>query len=544
MSRSRGRIFMLFSSVLPVAFAGAVWAQKKEAAAPMASDAPSPVLDRALKLYDSNELYSSTIELFKVIEGESGDSPANKQKAEFWMGKALYKLTYYSSALNYFDRIVEAGPAHAHYNETLKWLASLSREVAESSGILDKIGKYDRRELEQPALESVRDELYFLLGKFHYNKGKFKEAVSLFNMVPSSSPFYVQAKLFEGATHVREYQAKPAVESFKEVLRVAAESSDNKVRPYEDLANLSLARTFYSTGQFDLATKYFDRVSTDSYDWPNSLFEASWANFMLKQAGYSKALGNIQTLQAPFFENFIKPESVGEALTVKATIYFYNCLYDRAADAITEFREAFEPLALELKKVVDRTDDNSAFFELAEKIRGGKSDLPSNVEKAARAVLSDRMLGRRFDYVNELDRELREHDKADPAWKSTAVATAVFTDITLQRSLTVNEAGDLARQRISRLVGELASLIKRVIKIEIEILEGEKGQLQQEIVQEQQIMASGKTKDMSNIRVDDEHHFWPFTGEYWRDELGYYRVKLMNRCEKSAPEGAPTGPTE
>ena len=34
---------------------------------------------------------------------------------------------------------------------------------------------------------------------------------------------------------------------------------------------------------------------------------------------------------------------------------------------------------------------------------------------------------------------------------------------------------------------------------------------------------------------------WPFTGEYWRDELGYYRVKIGNKCEKSAPEGAPSG---
>ena len=52
------------------------------------------------------------------------------------------------------------------------------------------------------------------------------------------------------------------------------------------VTNLSLARTFYSTGQFDLAVKYFDRVSQDAYDWANSLFESSWANFMLKDKGY------------------------------------------------------------------------------------------------------------------------------------------------------------------------------------------------------------------------------------------------------------------
>ncbi len=517
-------------------------AQKKKPAAKAAagpSSGDSPVLSRALKLYESGDFYSATIELHKVIEGESGDTDAAKQKAEFTMGKALHKLEFYSSALTYFDRIVLKGPSHAHYNETLKWLAVLSRLMPDSVGVLDKIGKYDRKELDSPSLESVRNELYFLLGKYNYNKGKFKEAVALFAQVPQQNEYYVQAKLFEGATHVREYDAKSAVEAFKEVLRAAAETKDAKAKPFEDLANLSLARTFYSTKQYDLAVKYFDRVSTDSYDWPNSLFESSWANFMLKNQGYPKALGNIHTLQAPYFENFIKPESVGEAITVKATIYFYNCLYDRAADAIAEFNEQFIPLAQELKKMLDSTPDKADFFDLAEKLRAGNSGASRAAEQAAKAVISDRSLSKRFDYVKELDRELAQFEKADPAWKSTQIATVVQTDTTLQQSLIKSEAGDLARQRVLRLVGELAQLIKRVIKIEYEILQGQKGSLEQEVVKEQQILGTGKVIDVGNIRVDDEHEFWPFLGEYWRDELGYYRVRLLNKCEKSAPEGAP-----
>ena len=51
-------------------------------------DQPSKVLERAFKLYDGEDFYSASIELNKVIEGESGDSEPNKQKAEFWMGKA------------------------------------------------------------------------------------------------------------------------------------------------------------------------------------------------------------------------------------------------------------------------------------------------------------------------------------------------------------------------------------------------------------------------------------------------------------------------
>src|SRR6185436_6378287 len=173
--------------------------KKKKAASPSGEftpeaaptgDQPSKVLDRSLKLYDGEDYYSASIELNKVVEGESGDSEPNKQKAEFWMGKALYNMKFYSASLSYFDRIVQKGSGHAYYNATLKWLASLSRQLPDSTGILEKIGKYNRAELDQPALEKVRDELYFLLGKYFYQKGDFKTAVELFSTVPSSSEFY------------------------------------------------------------------------------------------------------------------------------------------------------------------------------------------------------------------------------------------------------------------------------------------------------------------------------------------------------------------
>jgi hypothetical protein len=36
-----------------------------------------------------------------------------------------------------------------------------------------------------------------------------------------------------------------------------------------------------------------------------------------------------------------------------------------------------------------------------------------------------------------------------------------------------------------------------------------------------------------NIAADDEHLYWRFNGEYWKDELGYYRFRVVNRCEQS-----------
>jgi tetratricopeptide (TPR) repeat protein len=558
MSREKGCVlFLLFA--LTLAVTSDAWAQRRKKSKPAGatpagetssgsattaksvSEASAPELERAEKFYQLGNYYSASIEFNKTIEGEGAVDPGAKMRAEFMMGKTLFKLKFFSASLSYFDRIVQKGPAHPNYNETLQWLASLTHQPVDTGIVLEKIGKYNRQELEAPQLEAVRDELYFLLGKYNYNKGKFQEAISLFNLVPAKSAFYPQAKLFEGATYVRQYTAKPAVEAFKAVLLAAEESQDPKVRPFQDLANLSLARVFYSTGQFKMATKYFDRVSPESYDWPNSLFEASWANFMLKQEGYSKALGDIHTLRAPFFEYFVKPESVAEALTVKATIYFYNCLFERAANSIQEFNDWVPQVAEGLAKALTGNPANDQFYALAVKIRSGKSGLPPAVERAARAVLSDRSLVRRFDAIRELDRELVQLERAEASWRNTTVATNLNSEIGVTRALAVNEAGEIARKRVERLVNEFRVLITRVIKIEYEILQGEKGTLEEDVKSESQSEASGRSRDISNVRIDDEHEFWPFMGEYWRDELGYYRYKLLNKCVHgtAGPEGAP-----
>ena len=74
-----------------------------------ASTPPSKTLERAIKLYDKKDFFSASIELKKVLDGESGDDAKNKQRAEFFMGKTLYQMGFYAGSLAYFDKIVQAG---------------------------------------------------------------------------------------------------------------------------------------------------------------------------------------------------------------------------------------------------------------------------------------------------------------------------------------------------------------------------------------------------------------------------------------------------
>jgi hypothetical protein len=489
---------------------------------------PSKTLERAIKLYDKKDFFSASIELKKAIDGESGDDARNKQRAEFFMGKALYQLSFYAAALAYFDRIVQAGDAHAYHGAALKWLAALSRVLPETSGILEKIGAYDPAQLEDPSLASVKDELYFLLGRHYYRRGgdgDFDKAIGLFQKVARTSEFFIKAKFFEGVTYVRKYEGRPAVDAFKEILVIGQERPKqydaDDIANYNELAQLQMARVFYSTQQFDTSIKYFEKLDQSSADWAQSLFEASWAYFM--KSLNSKALGNIHTLNAPYFENQFFPES----LLLKGVIYFNYCLYDQAEEAIQDYNDKYNPLRANLEEIVKKYDDNAEFYEYVKKVKAGKAGLDPVTQRLVMSVLNDKTLLKTFAWVDELNAELAMLQKADKAWQTTQVAAEVLQDLTVSQSVAAGDAGKVARDRVVRLADELGVLARDGAKIRFEILNAKAEKLSNETLKAGRV--AGGTRE-EPIIVDDEHFQWRFNGEYWKDELGYYRFKIRSRC--------------
>ena len=107
-------------SPAPAAKANATMSFGESAAGAKEGGPASKTLERAIKLYDTEDYYSASIELNKVVEKQTSDDEANQQRAEFYMGKTLFKMRFYSASLSYFDRIVQKGTGHRYYNKTLE----------------------------------------------------------------------------------------------------------------------------------------------------------------------------------------------------------------------------------------------------------------------------------------------------------------------------------------------------------------------------------------------------------------------------------------
>ena len=72
-------------------------------------------------------------------------------------------------------------------------------------------------------------------------------------------------------------------------------------------------------------------LAVGAEQWLEALYEMAWAEYRI--GDFERALGNMITLNSPFFQDEYFPES----LTVKAIIYYENCRYTEARATLDDF---------------------------------------------------------------------------------------------------------------------------------------------------------------------------------------------------------------
>ncbi|MDI1482160.1 hypothetical protein [Polyangium sp. y55x31] len=516
-----------------------------EADGPVTAGQMTEEAAQAKRLFDAERWSESALLLKRVVDGETGDDEGNKQIAQYHLAIALYRLQFFQASYAIFSEIADK-TNHLKFNETLLWLSKLATQLPEPADIIERVGKYKSEQVARFNNPQQRDlywQLNYLLGRYKYRNRNYEEAISLFEKVDAKSKYYVQAQFFTGISNVQLRKSVPAVKSFQQIVRALDEGvegveDESRMR---DLAFLSMARTYYSASvrlddnsvpkidgnKLSAAVKYWNRVDVGSEYWLDALFEQSWAYFMA--GDYPHALGNMHTIESPYFPNAFYPE----ADILKAVISFTICQYQDATTIVARMRKRYEPIKKELEAILNRfkgEDAETKFFDFLKDVRAGKAALSPTVKPIVENALSDRQLLRNLEYVRVLDEEDARYKKAPAAFRNSPVGGDVTDALSLARDLAVRNAGTLARERYQRYLDELNEHLRDASKILIDITAAERNKLDQEVVSGQ--LTKEEALVFGVVKPDDEHVLWPFNGEYWRDELGFYRQVVTSKCGK------------
>ncbi|MDH5492367.1 MAG: hypothetical protein OEY14_10475, partial [Myxococcales bacterium] len=207
--------------------------------------------------------------------------------------------------------------------------------------------------------------------------------------------------------------------------------------------------------------------------------------------------------------------------------FFVNCQIDNTRAMIGQFHELYDPVRSELEETLSRFEDNTQFFDFLRAVREERAELSPRIRGLVSSALSDRTLLRQLEYVTILEGEQTRLAQAPAELRNSSLGGRIEQDIAVAKSFAIDQAGDMARGRYNRLIDELMDYSNQMDTIELEVLTYQRGQLGQEMRDQ---MTEASRTGGGDVEVDQEHQLWPFDGEYWRDELGFYRQQVTNQC--------------
>jgi hypothetical protein len=465
-------------------------------------------------------------------------------ESQYLLGKTLYRMGQYHAALGEFSQILARGKDTKFFSKSLEWLFFISHKTVNESVILDEVARYANADWP----ERYQDEFHYLLARYYFVRARaldtveqkqeaaksFEDARKLTGQIPPSSPFYAQAKYLEGLTWFRDGKMPMALEAMKEVVR--ATRPDSRRSPAEakladatrDLAFMQLARVHYGARQNRYALYYYGKIERGKPQWLEALFESAWANYRIGQ--YEQALGNLITLSSPFFRDEYFPE----ALILKAVIYYENCRYAESTAIVREFERRYKPVydALDdlTRKNMEAADYYAVLADIQKKNRAARKAGQSPdliLERVLKLALSDKDLKNTNESIIELENEL-DSEKSHPSLNNTDLARHLQELLKKQRTVLIQKAGLMAKAKLEQEREELRTLLGNGERIKFETTTKEKEFL------EEQLQAGGRRaiikKYRYSVAVNDDQLYWPFQGEFWRDELGTYSYTLTKGC--------------
>lgn len=215
-------------------------------------------------------------------------------------------------------------------------------------------------------------------------------------------------------------------------------------------------------------------------------------------------------------------------------MYFENCRYREALSIIEDYENIYGPVQDELETLVNKNMEATEYFNVLDEVRKKnksgekKSGTDEILERILNLALTDKDLKKTVDSIGELEAEIDAFSQKGDAFKFSNMVKGLMEQLKVQRAELIKKAGIMAKGKLQFELGQLKTLRANGLRIRFETTTREKDFL------EEQLRAGGEksiVKDYKyTVAVSDDQLYWPYVGEYWRDELGTYQYTLTKGC--------------
>jgi hypothetical protein len=484
-------------------------------------------LEDAVKAYQAKKPLTSSYALAEMLK--ENQFPEKESKILYYLARSLYDLGMYHSSQYYFIEVLKKGPSDPYFKYALPKLVAIAHYTGDESDLARIVAKIPPEEFPR----SARPQLYYLLGVRLYEQDKLTEARKYFDQVSDKSDLYTRSKYFAGVIYNKQGKLKSAVRSFTDVVRTEGSAATQQeledLNRLRDLSLLNIARIYYGIEQYDEANKYYTNVPRNSRYWPESLFESAWANFLLNDL--NGTLGQLLTLESPFYK---EEEFIPEATILRALTFFNLCEYDDVDRLLLDFDARHRPMHTEMRDFLKQysSEEGKKLADQAFDRYFGDRPADTALPKSLFAyLLRDQELAGIVNHLQAMDKEEELIDSQKSQWKD-GVGENLHKVIAEDRERLKRRAGLALLSEMVTLTTYLGDLLTQAEIIRFEVVDARRGILNY-MMQNQDLKETSKADEL-DFATSANRIYWPFNGEFWQDELGYYRYTEQGSCDKTA----------
>lgn len=476
--------------------------------------------DAAQRLYKAQNYKQAAVSFYNIAR-KSSDLKL-RRRAKFYLGVCLYKMNLKLVASFPFVDLVRTGEA-VEKQKGLDYVVAIADELGEPSLLNYSMNHIKPEELS----ETSKAVFYGRLGESALSKGE----------IPQAEQYFTQAlDMRKGENGVlynlamTELMGKRPDQAAAHFVQLTEKLSS---RPLTDLqkslAVMGQARALYQGKRWKDAAEIYRTIPKDSPLYRQSLMELSWSLFRSGQ--FRSALTPLQTLHTPFYENFYDPES----LLLHGMILLFVCHYDEMEPIQKAFDENYYSAFSKIQEwLVSERLEADYYLEVAKtrkelaelKLKGKSSTETILPFFVMRTLLEEPDIQTLVSYIEEIARERKTLEKVYGKTNLFGYGRQILDG---RKAATQKQIGGLVK---SRLLAKLQEFNEFATQFEF---------LKYEKINGQRLHLKKKMSDAPSEKIDDEltrdyyvqngYQFWPFEGEYWRDEIGNYQYVGVNRCE-------------
>lgn len=293
-----------------------------------------------------------------------------------------------------------------------------------------------------------------------------------------------------------------------------------------DLGSIRLerARLLFDMEQYGPALEELRFVSRSSPAWYDGQLVGAWASYHVKD--YNLALGQLMNLHSPYLAKKFNPESY----LLNAAVLYQLCYYESASRNLQNLKNIYTPLKNVIPQVRTIAANPIRFMGMLGAYMKGKTAAPGSIQQDQWDLIMDGVARQRkiADIDLGLSQLEKEQDEVEERLRSSRLQNLrsfYLKSYKEGRTEYYQTASEFARATLDNMSRDLNESLEGSLVVDVEI----NTRLRERLIK-------GSTAARKSIDFDKEvqkgYEFWPFEGEFWRDETGGYAFATSDVCER------------